>query len=92
MSAAGAAGRNQLGHAAGLDAAKRRGEAAALFAGASSPRPDTGGEAASAPPDWARKLRSEQALRHHRHAALQAIREGDRGGGAAIPDIKEKEE
>ena len=43
-------------------------------------------------PDWARQLRSEQTARHHRQAALQAIREGDRGGAAATPDIKEKED
>ncbi len=92
VSAASAAGRNKLGQAAGLEAARQRGEAAALFAGAQSPRPGVGGEASTEAPDWARKLRSEQVARHHRHAALQAIREGDRGGGAAIPDIKEKEE
>ncbi|NUQ17401.1 MAG: P-type conjugative transfer protein TrbL, partial [Sphingomonas sp.] len=50
------------------------------------------GEGSSDAPDWARRLRSEQAARHHRQAALQAVREGDRGGAAANPDIKEKEE
>ena len=44
------------------------------------------------PPDWARQMRSEQSARHHRHMALQTIKEGDRGGAAATPDIKERDE
>jgi type IV secretion system protein TrbL len=43
-------------------------------------------------PAWAQRLRSEQAARHHRHTALQAIREGDGGAAGAHPDIKEKED
>ena len=92
--AAGAAARTGIGNAAGLGAAAERGERAALFAGA---RAAGGGAAesslqpANATPDWARRLRSEQAARHQRHAALQAIREGDGGGAAANPDISEKE-
>jgi type IV secretion system protein TrbL len=37
-------------------------------------------------------MRSEQSARHHGHVALAALREGDRGGAAANPDISEKEE
>src|SRR5205085_2921729 len=51
-----------------------------------------GGTAADEAPIWARRLRSEQSARHHRHAALQTVREGDRGGAAANPDIKERED
>jgi type IV secretion system protein TrbL len=94
-SAGGAAARQKLGQATGLAAAKERGERAALFAGAASKRaaaPTATGEGSSDAPEWARRLRSEQTARHHRHAALQAIREGDRGGAAANPDIKEREE
>ena len=94
-SAGGAAARQKFGEATGLAAAKERGERAALFAGAASKSaaPAAGaGEGSSDAPDWARRLRSEQAARHHRQAALQAVREGDRGGAAANPDIKEKEE
>ena len=94
-SAGGAAARQKLGQATGLAAAKERGERAALFAGAASKSAAAaagGSEGSRDAPDWARRLRSEQAVRHHRHAALQAIREGDRGGAAANPDIKEKEE
>ena len=91
-SAGGAAARAKFGEAAGLGAAKERGERAALFAGATSRAPAVAADAAGGTPDWARKLRSEQTARHHRHAALQAVRDGDRGGAAANPDIKEKEE
>jgi type IV secretion system protein TrbL len=77
----------------GLGAAGR-GERAALLAGASRTRavPEAPAGAASGAPEWARRLRSEQTARHHRHVALQAIRDGDRGGAAANPDIREREE
>jgi type IV secretion system protein TrbL len=53
---------------------------------------DSGAAANDQAPQWARQMRSEQAARHHRHMALQAVREGDRGGAGANPDIAEKEE
>jgi type IV secretion system protein TrbL len=37
-------------------------------------------------------LRAEQASRAHRHATTQAIRDGDRAGGGANPDLKETED
>ena len=94
--AGGAALRQRMANAGGIAAAAERGQRAALFAGARANR--TGAvaaepaEGAGGTPDWARRLRSEQASRHHRQAALQAIREGERGGAAANPDIGEKEE
>ncbi|MDE2184216.1 MAG: P-type conjugative transfer protein TrbL [Alphaproteobacteria bacterium] len=42
-------------------------------------------------PDWARRLRNEQRLRAHAHTTSQAIKEGDRPGAAAIPDLDERE-
>jgi type IV secretion system protein TrbL len=45
----------------------------------------------SATPDWARRLRSEQSARAHRHAATQAIKDGDRPGSPANPDLDVKE-
>ena len=45
-----------------------------------------------AQPDWARNLRTDQSNRAARHAVVQSIREGDRGGAAATPDISEKED
>jgi type IV secretion system protein TrbL len=92
VSAAGAGARARLSSAAGLAAAAERGERAALFAGSSRPPAAEVSDSTGGTPDWARRLRSEQAARHHRQAALQAIREGDRGGAAANPDIKEREE
>jgi len=43
-------------------------------------------------PAWAAAMRRQQDLRHHRHVAVQALREGDRGGAGATPDIHEKED
>ena len=87
------AARGKLGSLAGLGAAAERGQRAALRAGSGSTGMATEQTAAAgAAPDWARRLRSEQAVRHHRHVALQAIRDGDRGGVGAHPDIKEREE
>ena len=92
-SAAGAAARSRASEAGGLKAAAERGRRAALFAGAGSTGADPAGQAEGGgdAPEWARRLRSEQSLRHHRHVALQAIKEGDRGGAPANPDIKERE-
>jgi type IV secretion system protein TrbL len=43
-------------------------------------------------PGWARDLQRRQDSRQHRHVALQTLREGDRGGAGATPDISEKED
>ena len=91
-----AAMKAKLSDAAGLGAAAERGRRAAMFAGASggasSAAASGGGGSADEAPAWARRLRAEQTARHHRHVALQAVREGDRGGAAATPDIKERED
>ena len=90
-----AAARAKMSDAAGLGASAERGRRAAMLAGSSgagSGPAASGGAAADEAPSWARRLRSEQNARHHRHVALQAVREGDRGGAAANPDIKEREE
>jgi type IV secretion system protein TrbL len=92
--AGGAAAGARLRAAGGISAAAEEGQRSALLAGASGAAA-TNDRAAAAPgstPDWARRLRSQQAGRHLRHQALQAVRDGDRGGAAAIPDIKEREE
>lgn len=47
---------------------------------------------ADSAPAWAQRLRSEQALRAHRHATAQAIKEGDRPGAAAHPDLSSRED
>jgi type IV secretion system protein TrbL len=86
--------RDRMGAALGLDAAKEAGQEAALRAGSGGSRRSgsSAGPASEGTPDWARRLRSEQAARHHRHAALQAVREGDHGGAGAAPDISERED
>lgn len=43
-------------------------------------------------PQWARRFRAEQSSRAHRHATAQAIKDGDRAGGGANPDLKETED
>jgi type IV secretion system protein TrbL len=58
--------------------------------GASQPAATTAG-AVDAAPVWAHRLRSEQTSRHRRHIAAQAIKDGDRPGGAANPDLSDKE-
>jgi len=47
---------------------------------------------AASAPEWARRLRAEQASRAHRHATTQAIKDGDKAGGGANPDLKDREE
>ena len=95
-SAAAAGARQKASEATGLPAAIERGQRSALFAGSSRSggpegRDSPGGSSVEAP-QWARRLRSEQAQRHHRQAALQAVREGEGGGASAAPDISEKED
>ncbi|TPI13069.1 P-type conjugative transfer protein TrbL [Mesorhizobium sp. B4-1-3] len=46
----------------------------------------------NAAPGWARRLRSEQSARAHRHAAMQAVREGDRPSGSANPSLSDKDD
>ncbi|WP_394890411.1 P-type conjugative transfer protein TrbL [Mesorhizobium sp. AaZ16] len=48
--------------------------------------------AADAAPAWAKRLRSEQTARAHRHTAMQAIRDGDRPGGGANPSLNDKDD
>ena len=89
----------KMGGALGLKAAAQSGRDAAWQAGtnsasssssaASSPEQSSAGAAA---PAWAGQLRSEARNRSYRHAAIQGVKEGDRGGASAIPDIKDKED
>jgi type IV secretion system protein TrbL len=47
---------------------------------------------ANAPPDWAKRIRSEQTARASRHAVTQAIKDGDRPGSGANPTIHQKDD
>lgn len=71
-----------------------KGSHAAWDAGRTSPTPSdpSAGVTPSDPaPAWARSLRAQQTARHHRHMAVQTVKDGDRPGSAANPDLSEKE-
>lgn len=91
--AAGGATRQKGNRAFGIGEAAERGRSAARAAfeggegGQTSTEPPAGGA-----PDWARDLRRKQDVRHHRAVAVQTLKEGERGGASANPDIKEKED
>jgi type IV secretion system protein TrbL len=89
------AAKDRLSDIGGLGAAAERGERAALFAGAgaSGGTPSaSGGGGVDDMPGWARRMRAEQTARHHRQVALHTIRDGERGGAGATPDIGERED
>ncbi|PZU44145.1 MAG: P-type conjugative transfer protein TrbL [Sphingomonas sp.] len=90
--AGGGAVRRQAGAALGLGEAADKGRAAAWSALAGGPSPAADTAAGEAAPAWARALRRQQDGRHHRQIALQAVRDGDRGGASATPDIRERED
>jgi type IV secretion system protein TrbL len=48
--------------------------------------------ATSAAPDWAKRLQAQQRQRHHSQATAQAIKEGDRPGAPANPELDSHEE
>lgn len=75
----------------GLGAAAERGRNAAWSAlnRTSDASPGTN-DAGGGTPAWARAMRDQQTSRHRRQVAIQALSQGDRGGGSAIPDIKER--
>ncbi|ARS26980.1 P-type conjugative transfer protein TrbL [Sphingomonas sp. KC8] len=93
-SAAKGAATQKIGNALGIGAAAERGRNAAWAAlnragsTASSGSEQTGSDTA---PAWARRLHASQTARTRRHAVVHALREGDRGGAGANPDIKERE-
>ena len=96
--AAKGAAAQKIGSTLGLGAAAERGRQAAWSAlngpsasSASSAVASAGGETAAAAPAWARNLRAEQTARHRRQLAYHTLKDGDRGGASATPDIKEKE-
>jgi len=69
---------------------------AAQQGAASGPRslPSAGSSATTAggggAPTWARRLRAEQRWQRRVHTVEQAVKEGDRPGAAANPDLKEE--
>ena len=92
--AAGNAVRQKASAALGLGEAAERGRDAAWSAlnGGANSNGSPSSAAADGAPSWARSLRRQQDARHHRHVAMQTLKEGDRGGASATPDIKERED
>ena len=86
--------RQKASAALGLGQAAERGRDAAWSAlnGGASSNGSSSDAAADGAPSWAQSLRRQQDSRHHRHVALQTLKEGDRGGASATPDIKERED
>ncbi|PHR19473.1 MAG: P-type conjugative transfer protein TrbL [Sphingopyxis sp.] len=88
----------KLSGAMGLKDAANRGRDAAWQAGtAQSSSGSASGnistpDSSAAAPAWASQLRSEARNRSYRHAAVQGVKEGDRSGASAIPDIKDRED
>jgi type IV secretion system protein TrbL len=88
-----AGARQWASSAVGISAAAERGRTAAWRGLNQQASTDPGAAPPpAAAPAWARALRAEQTSRHRRHLALQAVREGDRGGAGASPDIKERDD
>ena len=56
--------------------------------GGGSPAGSSSGDAA---PAWARRLRAAQRRQMHRHIVTQAIKDGDRPGAGANPDLGQEE-
>jgi type IV secretion system protein TrbL len=73
----------------------RSAEAADGEAASAGPSSGEGGASSSTspegPPAWAKKLHRDLTARRHRHAAIQTIKDGDRPGGAANPDLSQKD-
>lgn len=90
--AAGNAARSRMSSALGLGEAAQSGRQAAWNALNGQGSAPSSGAYSEAAPAWAQQLRSEQSSRHHRQIAVHALREGDRGGASATPDIKERDE
>ncbi len=89
-----ARGRNAAWQAMNMDTlmpGARTQAAGAAMGGAAGAAGQAASAAGEAAPSWAQKLRSEQTARHRRHVAAQTIKDGDRPGSAANPDLSDKE-
>ena len=90
--AAGNPARDRASSALGIGEAASQGRLAAWNALNRTGSSDGGqGSDSDGPPAWARAMRSQQTARHHRQVAMHALQQGDRGGGSATPDIKERD-
>ena len=60
--------------------------------GAMTGSSSTSDAGSSTPPAWARQLQAAQRARHYRQTTAQSIKDGDRPGAPANPDLNSKEE
>ena len=92
--AAGSGLRSKVSEGLGLREAANRGRDAAwnAMAGKGQAGGSSSSGGAQQPPAWASAMRRRQEARHHWQVAVQTLREGDRGGASATPDIREKED
>jgi type IV secretion system protein TrbL len=92
--AAGNAAKARASAGLGIGGAAESGRNAAWNAltGGTGSRSAEAAQGEAAMPAWARAMKSQQSARQHRHAAVQTLRDGERGGGSAHPDIKERED
>lgn len=92
--AASGAARSRTSAALGLGEAAEAGRQGAFNAMAGRTSPAAAGAAADARdmPGWARAMKDQASARHHRQAVIHAVGQGDRGGGGATPDIKERDD
>lgn len=94
------AGPSVVQRAAGsLAESAQAGREAAQRAMGGSPAAGTQGNGATAasggtstPPAWARRLQTAERARQHRQAVAQAIKEGDRPGAPANPELDQEED
>jgi type IV secretion system protein TrbL len=89
--AAGNALKTKMQGALGVSEAAATGRASAWAALNNTASSQVSSATGESQPTWARALKRQQDMRHHRQVAVQALRDGDRGGASATPDIKEKE-
>jgi type IV secretion system protein TrbL len=94
----------KMSGALGIADAAERGRSAAWEAGVTRAAPNSSSASSSSttspgadsqdgrPPAWADQMRRDAANRTYRHAAVQSLKEGDRGGASATPDIQDKDE
>lgn len=90
--AAGNALKQKTQDALGISEAASSGRTAAWSSLNGSAPPPPSGSDPDSQPSWARSLKHQQDMRHHRQVAMHTLREGDRGGASATPDIKEKDD
>jgi len=74
------------------DAGRRAAWAATGGQPISGATPSSSSTGTASAPDWAKSFRADQARRAQAHATTQAIKDGDRPGASANPDLSSKDE